>query len=531
LRNLLKNPWIQRFLLSCLLIAPVCPTISAQTNPARSSGYRIAGTVVNAATGDPVRGATVAALSHADSHTIASVESNDDGHFEIAGLPPAKYQLTASRRGYRTAFFDEHDEFSTAIVTGPEQETDRLTFRLTPGGVIRGLVLTDGGDPVFDARVMLFRKAAPGHAGAKILQADGTTTDDTGAYEFAGLAPGEYTIAVVAEPWYADNRASRARRTASSDAPESNPALDVAYPVTYFDSTTEEASATPLIVTGGSRQEADITLHAVPALHIDVQTPRRPDGSIARAELRQMVFGVQVSAVNGGFFDSMEGGSMEFRGVAPGQYELSQGDPPRVTQLDATSNLQVDPSLGAAEVSVNGTLRSTAGPFPPNAMVVLVPADGQRRQNSIPTTCIRGAFSFPMVPPGEWELQVGSADTPNAKPLAVLSITTDGKTHAGDLIVVRDKPLTVQATAGQGSTDVQGFARRDQSDSDGSFSLRDAIPGDYTLVAIQDGWEIDWSQPDGIARYLPGGLAVTVSADAGKLLTLTTPVPVQNRLP
>ena len=33
-----------------------------------------------------------------------------------------------------------------------------------------------------------------------------------------------------------------------------------------------------------------------------------------------------------------------------------------------------------------------------------------------------------------------------------------------------------------------GLIRRDQSDSDGSFALRDVVPGQYTVVAIQDGW-------------------------------------------
>jgi 5-hydroxyisourate hydrolase-like protein (transthyretin family) len=541
------------------LLAIACLSAQAQTKPAAhaaaASGFRIAGTVVNAVTGEPVRGATVAALAVADSHTVSSVETGEDGHFSLTGLGVAKYQLTASRRGFRTAFFDEHDEYSTAIVTGPDQETERLTFRLTPGGVIHGVVLTDGGDPVNDARVMLFRKASAARTGPRMNQSDATTSDDTGAYEFANLAPGEYTVAVVAEPWYADNRAPKGKQPEAGG--EANTALDVAYPVTYFDSTTEEASATPLVVTGGSRQEADITLHAVPALHIQVQTPRKADGSIARAEMRQMVFGVQVFAVSGGFFDAMENGTTEFRGVAPGQYELAQGDPPRIAELDATASQRIDPTIGTASVAVRGTVRSAAGPFPVNAMLMLVPADGARRQNPISAACIRGAFNFESVPPGEWELQVGSTGAPNSKPMAVMTITVDGATRSGDGITVRDRPLTVQATVNEGMTEVEGFARRDgkgvagvmmvlvpknlgalktlarrdQSDSDGSFSLRDVVPGQYTLVAIEDGWDLDWSEPEVIRRYLLNGVAVTVSDNAGKLLTLPAAVPVQSRQP
>jgi hypothetical protein len=73
------------------------------------------------------------------------------------------------------------------------------------------------------------------------------------------------------------------------------------------------------------------------------------------------------------------------------------------------------------------------------------------------------------------------------------------------------------------------LARRDQSDSDGSFALRDAAPGQYTVVAIENGWDLDWERPEVISRYLPGGIPVTVTEVSGKLVRLSQPVPVQTR--
>jgi hypothetical protein len=95
----------------------------------------------------------------------------------------------------------------------------------------------------------------------------------------------------------------------------------------------------------------------------------------------------------------------------------------------------------------------------------------------------------------------------------------DGKGVAGVMVVLVPAELSA----------LQALARRDQSDSDGSFSLRDVAPGQYTLVAIEDGWELDWAQPEVIARYLRGGIAVTVSDKPGKLQPLAEPVPVQMR--
>lgn len=77
--------------------------------------------------------------------------------------------------------------------------------------------------------------------------------------------------------------------------------------------------------------------------------------------------------------------------------------------------------------------------------------------------------------------------------------------------------------------DWQALMRRDQSDSDGSFSLRDVVPGEYTVIAIQDGWALDWTDPQVLARYLPAGISVTVTGSSGKLVTLSGPVPVQPR--
>jgi hypothetical protein len=419
------------------------------------------------------------------------------------------------------------------------------------------VVTGDGGDPVEGAKVMLFRKPGAHKAADRITQAEETTTDDTGAYEFANLAAGEYLLAVKAEPWFALHRSKNRTRPSVGDGTESSAALDVAYPVTFFDSTTEEGSAAAIVLTGGGREEADISLHAVPALHLTVDTPRKTDGSIARAELRQTVFGIQVSAESAGFLDAMKTQTTEFNGVAPGQYELVQGDPQRIAELDATASQQVDPNMGAPAVTVSGTVHSASGPVPPSATVTLMPADGAHRQNAIQAGCIRGAFSFQNVPPGVWELSMETIATMTGKPLTVVATIVDGAAHAGNVITVKDHPLLVQATVSQGATELEGLARRDgkgvagvmvvlapknlramktlarrdQSDSDGSFSLRDVVPGQYTVVAIEDGWELDWSQPEVIARYLRSGVAVTVSDSSGKLLTLPEAVPVENRQP
>jgi hypothetical protein len=53
------------------------------------------------------------------------------------------------------------------------------------------------------------------------------------------------------------------------------------------------------------------------------------------------------------------------------------------------------------------------------------------------------------------------------------------------------------------------FFRRDQSDSDGTFTLRDVLPGRYTILGIGNGWDLEWANP----AFLRPRLAHAVNAE------------------
>jgi len=96
-------------------------------------------------------------------------------------------------------------------------------------------------------------------------------------------------------------------------------------------------------------------------------------------------------------------------------------------------------------------------------------------------------------------------------------VRRNGKGVAGAMVVLVPKNLSAIAE----------LARRDQSDSDGSFALLNAAPGDYTVVAIEDAWEMNWFDPAVISRYLPHGIAVTVKGQSDKVQHLDRPVELQ----
>ncbi len=527
--------------LACMAMA----ALSAQDN------YRIAGTLVNAATGEPVVRGTISLLAESDSHTLATTHTDSQGRFSINHLPAGKYQLTAAKRGYMSAFYDEHEEYSSAVVTGSTTgsdafvKVDQLTFNLVPGGVIRGVVTDDSGDPVEAANVRIYQKSRDHGMGARILAPASAKTDDTGAYEFGNLTPGQYMIAVTATPWYA-----KAWRAAPNE--EGSP-LDVAYPVTYFDSTTEEPAATVIDLEGGSHVEANITLHAVPALHITLPPAGRSNNGEEQEsapQLTQMIFGAPADNQMLITEAPRTTRESEFTGIAPGQYTIEAGDPPRKLTVDLANSQQIDAANGVEEASVSGNIFLTSDkPLKEQLRLVLEPVG-----SSVPVEMQQGTnsqnhFDFESVPPGRWTLWAANGN----KSLATVALSINGKKIAGGDFTVADKPLRMDVlladqlarVTGMVQKDGKGFpgamvvlvpqspaalhalVRRDQSDTDGTFNLRDVAPGKYTVLAIDDGWDLDWAKPGVLDRYLKGGVTINVIGNGGDVVTLAAPVALQ----
>ena len=71
--------------------------------------------------------------------------------------------------------------------------------------------------------------------------------------------------------------------------------------------------------------------------------------------------------------------------------------------------------------------------------------------------------------------------------------------------------------------------RRDQRDLDGSFALRNVVPGFYTILAIADGWELDWSLLGVIAAYLRLGQTIEVGSQGTPTMNVKEAVEVLSK--
>jgi hypothetical protein len=76
----------------------------------------------------------------------------------------------------------------------------------------------------------------------------------------------------------------------------------------------------------------------------------------------------------------------------------------------------------------------------------------------------------------------------------------DGKPLAGTMLILVPQDATQQAA----------LFHRDQSDSDGSFTMSPIFPGRYTLLAIENGWDLEWANPAILFKYLPNGIPITL---------------------
>ena len=523
---------------------------------AGGSGYVIAGTVVNAVTGAALVGARVSLAETRDRRRAVEVLTSEDGRFSFAGLPAGKFALDGAKSGYIPGGYEQHEQYSTAIVTGPEYATDKLVLKLMPTATIAGRVLDEAGEPVRDARVEIFRED---HSGGMDRVSPVTTanSDDRGYFDAGGLRPGTFYVAVTATPWYAVHAQAGSD---SGGAPNIPASLDVAYPMTFYGGATDAEGAAPIALKGGERQDIDLRLSPVAALrllfHVPVDENGQP-GPFSMPLLLKQVFDTPVQANPGGF-QPVAPGVWEVTGIPAGHYDVrlqgtQSGQAPQFSEIDLERSGQ---DLSEVKGEPLGTLHVTLTMaedemLPANCVVGL--RDARQRVVAFFPADEKGEVMFGTLKAGRYEIVVGS---PDGKQYAVTQMTAGGKTTSGNGVDVGPGAV-VNATAevAMGVVRVEGTAvkngkpvagvmvalvpndpgthvdlfRRDQSDFDGTFNLLGVVPGTYTLVAVEDAWGFAWMKPGVLARYVQHGQQVIVGEKMRGAVHVPEAVEVQVR--
>ena len=515
--------------------------------PQADHSFRIAGVVVDASSGQPLANAQVFIGSPGVPDSGQSLTTSEDGRFAFENLAPGHYTLSAARKGYLNQAYKQHEFFSTAIIVGPDLDTSNLRFEMHPEASISGQVIDEMGDPVRNAQVLLFEQGLQ-FGTHRTREQRRANTDDLGHYRFGHLQPGTYFAGVSAQPWYAQRVNHQRGQRFNGDGQvtyhnvaSGEAALDVVYPITFFSNAPDLSGAVAINLLSGDEQRADFNLQPVPALHLTVRLPPVAEGENVWPQVsQQLTEGAQQPVPAN--IQQVEPGIFEVTGLPPGRLNLGlhlqKGSEStmrsQILQLAEDADLNLAEAPVAAKVS--GIARMEDGSAVPQAGIQL---HNTTTGEAFPMQVQQnGEFALQnqQLPPGSYDVFLGGA-----QPIAIRSISAAGAKVLGRSIEVaggEDVKLTVLISKGTGR--ITGLAlkngkpvdgvmvvlvpeipdhnlvlfRRDQSDSDGSFNLTNILPGKYTVVGIENGWDLDWFTPGVLQKYLPGGEAVNVTPNS-----------------
>jgi len=533
----------------------VIQSAPALAGAAKNLSFTIAGVVVDAATGNPIPRAELTLQIRSDE---VAVTADASGKFLFDHLEPGKYPLFARAPGYSSQGLNQHGSFFTGVAVGNGLDSEHIVFRLHPQAVVYGKVTDERGEAVRNASVWIL---SPTKDTSQRSFTSHTQTNDLGEYRLAGLLPGKYVVAVSSQPWYAQI-AFRYATGQPSDVQRQlrdfgrgsdgklDSALDVVYPLTFYPGVTEERSATELNLHEGETQQADIPLRAVPSIHLRLTNLPPDQAASPRIGVTQRSFGLVGLGVPMGVAQ-IAPGEIEVAGLPPGDITLSlipqDGDWRKAQQLEvnAGGEATVDASKTSPVASVSGRIVTQDPAAVPEAGAVRLLSSSRRSFAAVKKD---GTFSFPPLSLGSYEILLNLADPPKY----IQKISASGASATGHRLVIAsagDVQLTIAVSPGvaqisgtailntrpvdgvlvlllpESAEDVDSDLRMDQSNSDGSFVLANITPGKYRLLAIQDGWDLDYRNPAAIKPYLAKAQSLQIAPnDTGRLTVEVQPL-------
>lgn len=197
----------------------------ASATPSKAD-CEISGVVVDAATGGPIEGAQVIALTPpsgvmGDVIPVALAGSPCDrcdvfgspryqavtdarGRFAIPEVFPGQYKVKALASGYAGQFYPAKEQYSfpnTFFLRAGEKRDD-VRIQLPRQAVLSGRVVDENGEPVVSAYVQLMQYGAFGANQNSLEPVTSAVTDDRGEYRLFELPPGRYYIQARYEPGF-----------------------------------------------------------------------------------------------------------------------------------------------------------------------------------------------------------------------------------------------------------------------------------------------------------------------------------------
>ena len=548
------------------------------------NGGRIAGSVVGAESGQPVRFAKVTLGSIAGDKQVLT---DDSGTFAFEGLRPGSYKLQVSRPGYLATSYGQlrpgTNTVGRDIILRDRERMDRVVIQLSHGGSISGVVRDDRGEPAYRATVVVSRWVM--RNGVRALEAIAQMqTDERGNYRLSLLPPRDYIVSAV-------------------PADDAIPSVDgnanpYGFATIFYPGQMSAQAAEPIALKlGEDRTGVNLQVPAVPLGRVTGSVVSADGRAVTGARVTLSIPGSNVVDY-GASTDST--GRFTFAKVLPGSYvaNVRVNPQPDLVQVQlAIQELNLRANQVAGNIEATGFTvrppgaRADAGPSPPpppsgaassevmvagnaasdvlltleplksingrvafegqarkpsNVMVSLIGLAGAASQFNVKVNA-DGTFTIPNVAPGRYSIDLSGLSSPweiasaTAGGVEVLDFSMEmprGR-DVGDLtITARDRATEVSGSvtdaAGQpvGDRTVVVFAaderlwafgqHRIQASAlyDGQFSFAHFRHGSYRIAVVEGVEPEEWLDPEFLRRLVPASVLVTLSEGEKKVQDL-----------
>lgn len=490
----------------------------------------VEGTLLNSITGEPVKKVIVSVYPAGGpgQQQNQGAMTDDSGQFNLRGVEPGKYFMSAGGRGYPFQVYGQPSQGGRGKLLSfdPGCHIKDLAFKLAPGAVIAGTVYDEDGDPVVGANVQAFRLEDRSHFRGAM---GGGQTNDLGEYRLYGLEAGKYYLGAQ----YQD--------------PGQSEVTNNVYLPTYYPGTTDSAQASPVEVRPGDEMDAiNIIMTRVHGFDVRGQVAHQgkiEDGAMY-VQLMPRGSGNPFGNRNYGGQVQAETGDFDIKDVPPGSYVAFVNWNDGKTHLFGRASVEV----GNADVDnvvlvpsppfdIRGRVRADPGgqlDFS-RLNIWLQPAGNQAIGGSGGRVKADGTFVLHDLVNGDYKLHVGGYPEEyylksalyGGSDVLVPGLTLSGAQPAGSLeldmspnggtisgTVLHDqKPVPhalvvlVPDPPNRGRDEMYSSKTTDDF---GNFTLLGLPPGDFKLFAWESGKDADFRDPGFLSQFENRGKAVHI---------------------
>ena len=503
------------------------PSISSKPDDHK---FRLAGTVVNSITGEPIGRAAVVISGQPNRATL----TDRSGHFEFDGLAEGRVFADVNKPG----FFNKRgtSDGRATLQVGPD--TSPVVLKIAPASAIVGRAMDRDGEPIEGLQVRVIAKQNLGGRQGWFDRQFQAFTDENGDYRIANLPADFYRVAI-----------DQSRETTLSQPGVPN-AREQGYATVFYPGVSELSAAAPLELQAGQEVRANFTLTAEPIFQISGGVNSHgdiPSGLIfARQAGESFDFTQNAPMQDGKFQVKLPAGSYSVRGLATNGRMLSTAGASVVIKSDSSNIHIVLASPASIPVAIRterggGAMEHTGSLGPhgiPGMSLQLVPSSFSLYQN--------GAWWRPQsaeiqnVEPGVYKVEI---NVPG--PWSVKSVLCGNVDLLGEDLTVSAgvQPQTIEVTLRDDAATVSGTVlqseQREQSTvllvqphgsrnlvkavttTEGKFQFDGVAPGDYVLLAFDQTDQLEYSNPEVLDPYLSGAAHISLQPHGTASINLT----------